>query len=65
MQRSCGIRHALCVISAGVGNHTAAALFVGKGGNFVVRAAKLERSDRLEILELQEKAAVVRCGSIQ
>src|SRR5437868_665002 len=55
-QRASGVSHALRMIAAGIGDHAAAALFLGERGDLVVSAAQLERADRLKVLQLQVKA---------
>jgi hypothetical protein len=47
------------VIPAGVGDHAAAVLFRGEGGDLVIGAAQFERPDRLKIFRLEIKLAAI------
>jgi hypothetical protein len=47
------------MVAAGVGDDAAAAFFRGKGGDLVERAAQLEGTDRLLILRLDVKPALI------
>ena len=53
------VSHALSVIPAGIGDDSAATLLFGKGSNFVVGSAELERADRLEVFGLKIQLAAV------
>ena len=54
------------MIAAGIGNDTPAALIVAQRSDLVVRAPEFERSDRLQIFELQVKLAfVVRLAPLE
>ena len=57
-QRPSRIRHALRVVSAGIGNHSAASLAVAEGSDLVVGAAQFEGTDRLQVLELKKELAM-------
>jgi len=60
-----GVGDALCVVAAGIGNHSAAAFFVREGSDLVVGAAQLEGANRLQIFEFQEETTTVRTIAVQ
>ena len=52
-----GIGHALSVVAGGAGDDAAGLLLVGEGGNFIVRAAELERAGLLQAVGLEVEVA--------
>ncbi len=59
LQRPRRVGHALPVIAAGVGNHSAAAVFCRERGDLVVSTAQFERADRLLVFGLEVETAAV------
>ncbi len=58
-QRPRRVGHALRVVAAGVGDHSALAVFFRQRGDLVVSSAKFESADGLLVFGLEEKATVV------
>ena len=61
-QRASRVGDSLRVISAGVGDYSALALSRGERRNFVVGAPQLERTNRLQVLRLEEDFAFTERG---
>src|SRR6202158_6256302 len=54
------VGHSLRMIAAGIGNNSAAALFLAKRCDLVISATQFESADGLKVFELEEKLALIR-----